>query len=719
MRRFPLALLFVVPVLIILLNLPGFPFLRGFPYSDLAVSHYPNGLFLKQSILEWKEIPLWSPSILSGYPFAANPLSGLYYLPGWLALLFPLPDGFNLVVALHMLWGGLGMVLFLRAEKLSWGPVVLGALTFEALPKLFSHLGAGHLTMIYAVSWTPWLLYAEKKTLNNVRTRWVLPGLVLGLIVLADARWAAYAGVLWLAYSLRNQLIWTGSGVSLMGMKSLKTGRWLFSMVTNTLFALLIAAPLLLPLAEYTRLSTRIDLTAQESLTLSLPPGQLFGLVYPYIGGTAEWMLYPGAATFALVLYALFMPLTRQRIGFWLALIGLTLAFSLGSNIPYLDLAARLPGFDLLRVPPRVLFLTGFCFAVAASYALQSLHWRIEGREWATKDLSGLVLFGVTVFVVLFGLAVWLVVEDYQARLQFAWGALFLGLATVFIFLARARRISTGLLTVVIILISMIDLNGVNLLSLEFRPVEAVEAPGQTLASYLSGRMEHEIFRIYSPSYSIPQQVAVGYRLELADGVDPLQLAAYVGFMEEATGVPKTGYSVTLPPFATGSPETDNRGYSPNPEMLGLLNVQYVVTEYPLRDSRMFLLARFGQARIYQNPFALPRAWVQPPDAPLGKNIISKPWVAVRPNWIVIKAQGPGLLVLSELAYPGWQVFIDEQQGEIETVENLFRGVTLSEGEHLVKFVFHPPSVYAGLAASAIAWLFLILLLLLPRRRNG
>ncbi|HEX2980540.1 MAG TPA: hypothetical protein VHO48_09775, partial [Anaerolineaceae bacterium] len=78
------------------------PFLGQFAYpihssfSDLAISHYPNAVFLRRSILVYGQIPLWSGSILSGYPFAANPLSGLWYPPGWLALLFPLPFGLNL-----------------------------------------------------------------------------------------------------------------------------------------------------------------------------------------------------------------------------------------------------------------------------------------------------------------------------------------------------------------------------------------------------------------------------------------------------------------------------------------------------------------------------------------------------------------------------------------------------------------------------------------------
>ncbi len=154
-RCWPLLL----PVVLLLPGIAAFPYPSNTArYSDFAISHYPNAVYLRQSILMWHTIPLWSSTILSGYPFAANPLSGLWYLPGWLALIFPLPFGVNMTILLHWLLGGLGMFLLLRAEGLDIHEALFGAVVFEALPKQFAHYGAGHVSLIYAVSWTPWLL---------------------------------------------------------------------------------------------------------------------------------------------------------------------------------------------------------------------------------------------------------------------------------------------------------------------------------------------------------------------------------------------------------------------------------------------------------------------------------------------------------------------------------------------------------------------------------
>ena len=200
-KLFPFLIL-ICPIALILPFLEQFAFPPGSPYSDLAITHLPNVLYLKQSILTGARIPLWSDLILSGYPFAADPLSGIWYLPGWLAVVLPEPFGFNLLIVVHLLFGGIGLFLFLRSENLGELPAVLGAFTFELMPKLFAHFASGHITLLFAVMWTPWLLWVEKK--KAVSPGWqynFLAGIILGMIALADVRWVAYAGLVWMAFS--------------------------------------------------------------------------------------------------------------------------------------------------------------------------------------------------------------------------------------------------------------------------------------------------------------------------------------------------------------------------------------------------------------------------------------------------------------------------------------------------------------------------------------
>src|SRR5450759_2524950 len=92
----------LLPFIIFLPGINDFFFAPGSHFSDLLISHYPNAVFLHQTLQNGNGIPLWSGTILSGYPFAADPLSGLWYPPLWLAAWRPSPLIFNLLIIFHL-----------------------------------------------------------------------------------------------------------------------------------------------------------------------------------------------------------------------------------------------------------------------------------------------------------------------------------------------------------------------------------------------------------------------------------------------------------------------------------------------------------------------------------------------------------------------------------------------------------------------------------------
>jgi hypothetical protein len=659
----------LLPRLILLPGIASFPYPSpGSRFSDLSISHYPNAIYLKRAILEFHTVPLWSPTILSGYPFAANPLSGLWYPPGWLSLLFPLPLGFNLLAALHLLWGGAGMFLFLRARGLGHVAALFGALAFEATPKLFAHYGAGHLTLLYAVCWTPWLLLSSTQRGAN---RFLRPGVILALIFLADPRWAACAGIVWLAREFAHS-------------QNTKTVTFRHILKQGAL-AFFLSAPLLFPLTEYARLSTRAALEPADVFAFSLEPVRLLGLLFPDCGGFHEWMLYPGGAVFALASLALVWPALRGKAKFWLWVVVASLLFSLGSNLPGLGVLAYLPGFSLLRVPARALFLTGFAFAVVSAYALDHL---LSGPDPLEQRRARLTLAGLVAFTLTFAFVLWGLTGELP--LNFAWtaGLLFLVSMLVGLYL---RGVSWGRIWIVLFFaLNLADWGFVDRSLFASRPAPQALSEGRELAEYLSAQPGY--FRIYSPSYSLPQQTAAFYGFELADGVDPLQLRAYADFMHRASGVSGAGYSVTLPPFE-GDPTTANRAYAPDPSQLGRLNVAFVAAEFPLAVEGLEFVGQFGSSYLYENLYSRPRATLNEADAESG--IVS--WA---PDKIVFEVEGPGRLVLSEINYPGWRVLVDGNPAELLAIDGLFRGVDVPAGVHRVEFVFRPVSVYLGLIAA-------------------
>jgi hypothetical protein len=107
-------------------------------------------------------------------------------------------------------------------------------------------------------------------------------------------------------------------------------------------------------------------------------------------------------------------------------------------------------------------------------------------------------------------------------------------------------------------------------------------------------------------------------------------------------------------------------------------------------------------------------AWVQPESAPVGEDVQLVGREEWQPNQIELEANGPGLLVLAEIAYPGWRAWVDGAEVEVEAANGLLRAVRLGPGEHQVVFRFQPGSLFWGLTVlvfgiilfPGVVWLF-------------
>jgi hypothetical protein len=281
--------------------------------------------------------------ILSGAPFAADPLSGLYYPPNWLAIAINPGVAFNVLTWLHIAWGGLGMWRFGRALGISNGSAVVAGLAFAGMPKLIGHIGLGHTSLVFAVYWTPWVLLAFHRAIDRMNARSAaLAGAVLGLVFLIDPRWylplALLSGafVIWsFAHSHRlpkeakrleprkgqseraeggiirspelavdTDSSVRGDQVSIVPEDSAeqrspqrKSRRsWVRAaslLVIAGLMSLAIAAILAAPMGEFVSLSTRADLSLAQSTALSLPPENLLNLLAP------EWLLQRSSSLWA------------------------------------------------------------------------------------------------------------------------------------------------------------------------------------------------------------------------------------------------------------------------------------------------------------------------------------------------------------------------------------------------------------------------------------
>ena len=85
---------------------------------------------------------------------------------------------------------------------------------------------------------------------------------------------------------------------------------------------------------------------------------------------------------------------------------------------------------------------------------------------------------------------------------------------------------------------------------------------------------------------------------------------------------------------------------------------------------------------------------------------------------LTIRTSAPAVLVLADMAAPGWKVEVDGQPRPLLTADLVLRGVGLEPGTHQVRFHYSDPSVRKGLTLS-LAGLILAASLLVPWRRRG
>ncbi|MBM81622.1 MAG: hypothetical protein CMJ78_13670 [Planctomycetaceae bacterium] len=80
------------------------------------------------------------------------------------------------------------------------------------------------------------------------------------------------------------------------------------------------------------------------------------------------------------------------------------------------------------------------------------------------------------------------------------------------------------------------------------------------------------------------------------------------------------------------------------------------------------------------------------------------------------KSISPGRLILTELAYPGWQVRVDGQIAEPLVEDEMFRAVDVPAGEHEVVWEYRPTSIAWGAGISLLSLTILMVAARLPRR---
>lgn len=717
----------------------GAPMLQFTPWRAAALRILRSG--------HW---PLWNPWLGMGSPLLANYQSALLYPPNWLLLVLDLGWGQTLLVMLHLIWGGAGMLCLARRLGLNRLGQGVASTSFALSGYLVAR--AGFLSMNGAASWLPWVLWAVGGMIGDSqpsrpRRRTFL--IVCGLLAL---QWlAGHAQLAWYTALLAGS--WAAwRGAQSRGARGALSGAGAF--LAACALAFLLAAAQLLPTLEYLSQSVRSSGLEQGfAFTYSLWPWRLLGLLAPDLFGNPaqgnfwgyanywEDALYLGVLPLLLAAAGLITPGRHRGLArFLAAAASLSLLLALGDRLPLFPFLFRhVPTFDLFQAPTRwTLILTAALSLLAGVGADRWTAPRARATYWLRLGTVGA---GTVV------LAAWLgprVIPGLEPTLAPA-----VGLAGVLLALsgglALRRPASPSLvwdaaamgLVLADLVIAGARLNPSVPLSLQRGQSGLASSVTNAHRLYMAPDLEqalkferHFRFDSFQPGHDwalvrragLPNTTVLD-GLASANNFDPLVSGRYSAFLE-----------------ALESATPARRG-----QLLDLMDVGWEAIADPGDPAGVRYAQRADARRVRWVASARP---VSSPEQALSLLLEARhdPWTTVLLEGgeateagppggsgdvrlvaqdeagraeLRVSATAAGWVVLHESWYPGWRAELDGRPVPIYPADGVFRAVQVPAGEHRLVFRYAPRTFVAGGLISLVAWAGVLARPAVARIRRG
>jgi hypothetical protein len=704
------------------------------------------------------KLPLWNPYTYSGHPFLADVQSAIFYPLSLLTMLLSLLWGFSafgleLEATAHFFLAGAFTYFFARRLFHNRGGALVSAVTF-AFGGYLTSFPPLQLAILETVVWLPLILLFIDLGITElghgrrgiVACYLLLAGLVLGVAILAghpqSAMYLFYVALLYFTFKI--WYVWKVAAPVLgAGGSRFRFGVAALGFLLFVLSGLGLAAVQALPSLEFMQLSSRPEL-GYEELASGFAYLDFLQILLPH--ATGFWSpLYVGIFPLLLALYALYLLVwgelsrdsARQRgwrveIGFWAIVAGAALLLTVGDDSFLYSLFYLLvPGFGLFRGQERAAFVFSLALSLLAGYGFTALMnlAEAETRERNFRTLLRLVAglaLAVAVLTVLFlyGRSAPGATPGGLTDAMLGLGVfvlLLLGGSSIWLLVWRQHPGSGLLLGGLAILLVFLDLFTVNA-----RPnVQRRKIENQVRASGVVEELQTRpgTFRVHN-EWRLPGNYGCVYGLEDTWGASPLRLASYEHFVqrvpqERAWQLLNVGYVVTwldeldVPatriyeePVKKEEVDYVHRLEEEHPRAW----LVYEVEVLPGEDEILDRLAQpdFDPYRVALLTESLPSSLAGQPAEQTARLVDSGP------SGLVVEVDQPadGLLVLSEIHYPGWQATVDGQQVPILRADGILRAVVVPTGQHRVEMTFEPLSVRLGLAISAITLLLSLAYLL-------
>lgn len=724
---------------------------------------------------------LWTNQILCGFPWYADPQSQTFYPLKHIFSL--LPGGWNLYIIIAFALAGFFATLYTYSLTSCWTAALVAGCIFAFNGFLLSNLR--HTTMVHSAVWLPLGLWA----IRSARLQPSKPALWFSLTVLATALLCFAGHPQMFCYGLAL----LGGSVVAETLEAEKGSRLRFAILA--LLALMlgigISSVVILPAAELGTFTWRWKMTYKLFVEYALLPVNFINQIFPYAFGCFKDSIYGcnyfGAynlqsvlgycGLFSWLLFPLGIFAFRKKpvIIFWAIALLIFSILIFGDVGPLSQLAYQLPCYNRFRAPTRHFLEISMALSCLTAAGVAAL---------ATKQVSQKVAMRAhAIFVGFFIIAAiftYLIAGASQERVHetasgvfglYPWTNPALGIpiilfifgSIVYVLCLKRSYIFLNALTLVFIL----DFATVALGSEYFvasPPASALNQPEHV--AWLNSELAKTHQRLLSlrgnsgRADELPVNLSMLWGVQNASGYENLFPERIANLLNMKEG----GFLVD----STWSKDEDRT--------LDILAVKYVLL--PKNDSRCpapvgprwKLVKEAGDALIYENLRAFPRAWlvsdyrILPPT--LKPEVLAKGLqtgqigtASIDPNRTVlleeilgwslhvpdskrdpnatveiiesnenamtleVQTKESALLVTADSYYPGWNVSVNGVKAlgrGVYRADYAIRATTVPAGSSTVKFSFEPAPLKTGMAISLFSLLAtaLVAFALHKRARN-
>jgi hypothetical protein len=681
--------------------------------SDLYAQMIPWRKALQFAIAHGRW-PLWNPFILSGTQLAAAAQPAAYSPFTLIACLLPVAHSITFSAAMTFFLAGLGAFLFARE---------LGCRESVALSAASGWMYAGGMAFFVlwslASSWAllPFVLFATRRCVHapGVRSAAILMT-ILTLLLLAGHPETAF------------HVVFCGALYGLAELLAIRrnVARVLGTAVAAGVIALSLSAIYLLPMFEAApqTMEQQFRTGGYRDVPRGVPStestARILTDVFPHLHGRwwnhklPHWVPLEtsaaGSIVVALAIYALIRVRRRET-----AFFGLLALFGILCGADWPPLAAllqKLPLFDI-ALNERFTFAAAFSLVILA----------VLGIEHAIQTRDKALGYTLAAAVLLFAAGAFAidrlhVMDDKLPQ----WGVytLFgeltcLGVAAAAVLALPKSRHNAIAITILLLISAQRWLAGHDIYPT--LPAYAAYPPVPILQSL--PRQTGEPFRIVGRAHALVPGTSALYELEDVRGYEAMTFSRYVATYEA---------------WCTHQPVWFNRVDDLTRPFLSMINVRYAIAsdDVPapegwrrvavqrgaelLENTRAFPRAFMPSRVVFGTPFdgiikgmtAAPdfheRAWIEAP-LPAGERANDGGTVAAVTrdggDLLIDTATAAGAwVVITEPAWDGWRIYIDERRVEHFYANAAFLGVYVPSGGHRIRLTFLPKSFVRGRAIS-------------------